>query len=497
MFILEAKYTTNLPQVAYSAQQVQQYEAQAAQNSGTQLSHLMQRAGEALFSWFEYDQVSAQHVLLLVGKGNNAGDAYVLAKLLHQSGRNVCVFSLYDPALLSGDAKDAYHEACKHSITVVMERPKISDFCVIVDGVFGTGFRGDLSNDIQALFKECANTRAKCLSIDVPSGINGTTGIVAKGAFCADVTITFIALKQGLLTGTAKGFCGQLLYASLAVEDAFYQLTPPSAVYMDHTALFVELEKRPLDSYKNTCGHVLLVGGNKGMAGAIRLASEAALRSGAGLVTVATHPDNVASVLQGRYELMVHGIQNASELSILMSKADIMVIGPGLGQDEWAQAIFTSSLGFAKPVVCDADGLNLLAKTKLRFDNAILTPHFAEAKRLACDFETIDVFNRFELASHLAKTYKATLVLKGPGTLTVSEECININRSGCAAMASAGMGDVLSGIIGALLAQGMKPFAATSLAVYIHGLAAQIAAKEGERGLLASDLFVHIRRLLG
>ncbi|NOU52029.1 NAD(P)H-hydrate dehydratase [Pseudoalteromonas sp. JBTF-M23] len=494
---MEAKYTANLPQVAYSAQQVQQYEEQAAKNSGTSLSNLMLRAGESLFSLFENDLVSAQHILLLAGKGNNAGDAYVLARLLYQTGRAVTVYSLCDTTLLTGDALQAYQAAYQAKVDIVTKRPCLDSYHVIVDGVFGTGFRGELPEQIQKLFSECEKVPANKLSIDIPSGVNGTTSVVAKGAFKADITMTFIALKQGLLTGKAKAHCGQLVYTSLGVADAFEQLAQPSATYMDHESLFSRLPSRSVDCYKNICGHVLVVGGNKGMAGAIRLAAEAALRAGAGLVSVATHPDNVACVLQGRYELMVHGIEDVQQLSVLMSKADVMVIGPGLGQDEWAQALFSQSTQFAKQVVCDADGLNLLAQTKKRYCCAVLTPHMGEAKRLLGVKSGVDEANRFELAAHLAKAYDANIVLKGPGTLIADESRININRSGCAAMASAGMGDILSGIIGALIAQGMKPFAAANLAVYIHGLAAQIAAKEGEKGLLASDLFMHIRRLLG
>ncbi|BBN80615.1 bifunctional NAD(P)H-hydrate repair enzyme Nnr [Pseudoalteromonas sp. A25] len=497
MFILEAKYTSNLPQVAYTAQQVQQYEALAAKKSGTSLSSLMLRAGESLFSLFENEFVSAQCILLLAGKGNNAGDAYVLARLLHESGRKVTVFSVFETSLLKGDAAKAFKKAIAANVEIVTEQPCLKSYCVIVDGVFGTGFSGDLPNHIQKLFAECQAVAAKKLSIDIPSGVNGSTSVVTKGSFYADVTITFIALKQGLLTGKAKAHCGQLLYACLGVAQAFGQLVEPSATYMNHESLFAKFPPRPIDSYKNICGHVLVVGGNKGMAGAVRLAAEAALRAGAGLVSVATHPDNVNSVLQGRYELMVHGVDHEKQLLPLLKKADVMVIGPGLGQDEWARSLFSQSLEFGKHVVCDADGLNLLAQTHKRFDTAILTPHIGEAKRLLSEKSIVNEADRFELVMQIVKSYEAKVLLKGPGTLIANRKSVNINRTGCAAMASAGMGDVLSGIIGALIAQGMQPFAAMSLAVYIHGLAAQIAAKEGEKGLLASDLFVHIRRLLG
>ncbi|MCF6436030.1 NAD(P)H-hydrate dehydratase [Pseudoalteromonas sp. MMG022] len=497
MFILEAKYSTNLPQVAYSAQQVKQYEGEAARMSATNLSQLMHRAGQALFSLFDHELVTAQRVLLLAGKGNNAGDAYVLAKLLHHAGREVCVYAVFPPEQLLGDAQQAYLSAGQSGVNIVTEQPELQNFCVIVDGVFGTGFKGQLPPLLIELFRDCKNSQAKRVSIDIPSGVNGTTSVVAQGTFAADMTMTFIALKQGTLTGSAKACCGQILYASLDVADAFEQLVKPSATLLASHSLLSQLKQRAEDSYKNSCGHVLVIGGNKGMAGAVRLAAEAALRSGAGLVSVATHPDSAASVLQGRYELMVHGIDKADELELLMDKADVMVIGPGLGQNDWAKTVFEKSLSFEGPVVVDADALNMLASSHKHYAHAVLTPHLGEAKRLLADAQDVDPLSRFTLATWLATNYKATIVLKGPGSLVADTKRININRSGCSAMASAGMGDVLSGIIGALRAQGMESFAASSLAVYIHGLAAQIAAKEGERGLLASDLFVHIRRLLG
>ncbi|CAM4038996.1 bifunctional ADP-dependent NAD(P)H-hydrate dehydratase/NAD(P)H-hydrate epimerase [Pseudoalteromonas byunsanensis] len=497
MFILEAKYSTNLPQVAYSAQQVKQYEGEAALMSGTNLSQLMLCAGQALFSLFDHELVTAQRVLLLAGKGNNAGDAYVLAKLLHQAGREVCIYAVCSPEQLLGDARQAYLAASQCGVNVVAEQPELAHFCVIVDGVFGTGFKGQLSPQLITLFNDCKNTHAKRVSIDIPSGVNGTSSVVSKGAFVADITMTFIALKQGMLTGPAKAACGQLLYASLDVAEAFNQIVHPSVTFLASSALFNQLERRAVDSYKNSCGHVLVIGGNKGMAGAVRLAAEAALRSGAGLVSVATHPDNVTSVIQGRYELMVHGINKADELAALIKKADVVVIGPGLSQNDWAQVMFEQSFSFKGPIVVDADALNLLAKSDKRYSHCVLTPHHGEAKRLLAKNQDIDPHSRFELASWLVSNYNATVVLKGPGSLVADKKCVNINRSGSSAMASAGMGDVLSGIIGALIGQGMEPFAASTLAVYIHGLAAQIAAKEGERGLLASDLFVHIRRLLG
>jgi NAD(P)H-hydrate epimerase len=498
--ILAAKYTANLPQFAYTAQQVKDNEANSAHCVGFNLSQLMIHAAQALFDLFDHELVNAEHILVLAGKGNNAGDAYLLADLLHGTGRSVTIVSVFPPHLLAGNALMAYQKADSAGVTILSDLPKKAEFDVIVDGVFGIGFAGQLSNSLKQVFAYCNNSNALRLSIDVPSGIDATNGNVADGAFLADITLTFIALKQGMLTGSAKQFCGKLLFASLGVAEAFSKIVTPGVSYLSHTAFMKKRIQRADDCYKNQCGHVLLIGGNKSMGGAIRLASEACLRAGAGLVSVLTHSENVAIVQQGRYELMVHGIENVKEnldcIDSLFTKADVLVIGPGLGQDDWAKALFDSSFNFDGVVICDADALNWLAISSQRYKQVIMTPHMGEARRLLSQSH-IEGLSRFEIIAQLQRDYGNTVVLKGPGSLVNQQTRMNINRSGSSAMASAGMGDVLSGIIGSLIAQGMEKFAATSLAVYIHGLAAENAALEGEKGLLAGDLFKHIRNLLG
>ncbi|WP_125560771.1 NAD(P)H-hydrate dehydratase [Pseudoalteromonas rubra] len=497
MSISQAKYLTNLPQVAYTAQAVQTNEAEAARLAGTTLSALMQRAGAALFDYVSSLAPSGP-ILILTGKGNNGGDGYVLARLCHQAGMRAEVLALFDPQQLQGDAYEAYRDYLSSGGVVLDSMQPDSAPGLIVDAVFGSGFRGQLPENVAAVFRRFAQSSAHRLAVDIPSGVNGSTSEVACDAFIADATMTFIALKQGLLSGSAKRHTGSVYLAPLGVGQEFAQLVCPSSHYFSAETLMAKRPVRPIDTYKNRCGHVLLIGGGPGMAGAIRLAAEACLRAGAGLVSVATHPDNQAMVLQGRYELMVHGVANAQELTPLLDKADTLVIGPGLGQSEWAQALFEAVRSCEQHVVVDADGLNLLASQPMQWQNAILTPHWGEAMRLSTAVTTdAKTLSRFDMSNALAQHYLACVVLKGPGTLVQQAKRININRSGCAAMASAGMGDVLSGIIAALLAQGLSKFDAAMLAVYIHGLAAEKAAHDGAHGLLASDLFVHIRGIIG
>lgn len=495
MSILQGQYTHNLPQIAYCAQEVKLHEEQAALNSGTTLSELMQRAGHALFELTR--NKSVKNILILTGKGNNAGDGFMLAKRCLHAQIHVTVCALFEPALLKGDAAEAYQLFCRSGGRVVSLRSCVDgNYDAIVDAVFGTGFRGELPQQVKEAFNHFKSSKAWKLAVDIPSGVNGSTAEVSPDTFQADTTLTFIALKQGMLTGNAPNLCGELLLADLGIADAFADLSHTNCCYPGGKYLRSLRPMRAADSYKNQCGHVLLVGGGKGMAGAIRLAAEACLRTGAGLVSVATHPENQTAVLHGRYELMVHGVAVPAQLEALLNKADVVVIGPGLGQDAWAKKMYTAVKNYKGLVVCDADGLNLLAQSHLPWHRAILTPHFGEAKRLLGD-STLNTSKRFEVAEQLSKEYAACIVLKGPGSLIVDGKRININRSGCSAMASAGMGDVLSGIIAGLLAQGLSRFEAATLGVYIHGLAAEQAARDGQLGTLASDLFVHIRGIMG
>ncbi|MFC3033140.1 NAD(P)H-hydrate dehydratase [Pseudoalteromonas fenneropenaei] len=501
------QYSANLPQKAYTAQQVQENEQQAAELSATTLSHLMQRAGAAVCSYIldycKLHQLEAASCLILVGKGNNAGDGYIVAELLRQQGLSVTVWALFAPQLLTGDAKNAWLAYQQAGGVITENCPEsVFDAAIIVDGVFGSGFKGELPANVQDAFALVNGLSVHRVSIDLPSGVNGTSAAVAEGTFCADTTVTFIALKQGMLTGAARGYVGQLLFAGLGVAKSFSKLLKAPSHYSNAENLLQHKPVRAFDSYKHQLGHVLLIGGNLGMAGAIRLAAEACLRSGAGLVSVATHPANQAVVLQGRYELMVHGVADAKALQPLLEKASVVVIGPGLGQDSWAEQLLGACKDLTVPLICDADALNLLAQQPSCCKPAVITPHLGEAKKLLAGFAANnttlpEALDRFSMAEVLATQLDTICVLKGPGSLVQSPERRNINRSGCAAMASAGMGDVLSGIIAALVAQQVPLFAAVSLAVYIHGLAAEEAAKDGAIGLLASDLFSHIRRILG
>lgn len=253
------------------------------------------------------------------------------------------------------------------------------------------------------------------------------------------------------------------------------------------------LKPRPRDAHKGLFGHVLVVGGNIGMSGAVRLAGEAALRVGAGLVSIATRIEHASILNSERPELMCHGISNASDLTNLIQKATVIVIGPGLGQTEWSKNLLQTCLESTLPLIVDADALNLLS-LQLR-DNWILTPHPGEAARLS-NWTISDVQkDRPKAIQMLQERLGGVCVLKGANTLVLGTTLTSCPY-GNPGMASGGMGDLLSGVIGGLVAQGLSLEQAAQLGVCVHACAGDQAAQDGERGLIATDLLPHIRRLI-
>jgi NAD(P)H-hydrate epimerase len=257
------------------------------------------------------------------------------------------------------------------------------------------------------------------------------------------------------------------------------------------------LKPRPRDSHKGLFGHVLVVGGDYGFSGATRLTAEAALRVGAGLVSIATRPEHALTLNIMRAEIMCHGIRHAKDLMPLLSKATVIVLGPGMGQSSWAKKLFTQVLKSKKLLVIDADALNLLAKKCLTYTNWILTPHPGEAARLLNMTSDAIQQDRPAAIIKLQKKYKGVSVLKGAGTLILEGDGIPaLCDAGNPGMATAGMGDVLSGVIAGLIAQGIPLIIAAKLGVLVHAKAGDLAAKEGERGLIAMDLFPYLRQLV-
>ena len=419
------------------------------------------------------------------------GDGYIIARLALEAGLKVSVYSLADPVNLKGDALAAYQNYVGAKGTVIpFQGEVIIDVDVIVDALLGTGLDRPVTGLYALAIQVINKSPAHVVAVDSPSGLNADTGNVMGCAVKADCTVTFIGLKQGLFTGHAADYCGEISYASLAVPDAIFQAVSSSAVRVVKTPL----PRRDRCTHKGNYGHVLIVGGDCGYSGAARLAGEAALRVGAGLVSVATRTEHAGLMNLNRPELMCHGVETAGQLAALLEKASVVVIGPGLGQSDWAKELFVATIKAQKPLIIDADGLNLLARSPVTNSDWILTPHPGEAARLlSCSTAEIQQ-DRFAAVSAIQAKYGGIAVLKGAGTLIASEDEIAVSTTGNPGMASGGMGDVLAGVIAGLLAQGLSLKNAAQQGVYLHGLAADLAAaKDGERGLLASDLMPYLR----
>jgi NAD(P)H-hydrate epimerase len=488
----------NLPHSVYSVEGVRQVDRAAIDGMGIPGYTLMTSAAmEALdegISFFPH----ARRWQVICGAGNNGGDGYVLARLAAQQGIAVSVIALTPPEKLNGDAATAYHDFVTDG-GVVEDWDGVPDPHVdlIVDALLGSG----LMRDVEGRFAEAVNAinghAAPVLAIDIPSGLDGDTGSVRGTAVRADLTVTFVGLKAGLFLNDGPDFVGELRFSDLLIPHQCYEKAELRMRRIDYGELAGKLPPRRRSAHKGNFGHLLLVGGGPGMPGAVRMAGEAALRCGAGLVSVATHPTHAAAITAGRPELMCHPIDNASDIKLLLDKADTLALGPGLGTGAWSRDLFTAALGCGLPLVVDADALNLLAGSPQERDNWILTPHPGEAGRLL-GTGTADIQgDRLGAVGKLAKKYGGTIVLKGAGSLVSSSDGpTRICTSGNPGMASPGMGDVLTGVIAALLSQGLSLQSAAAFGVEIHARAGDKAAEGGQRGLIASDVLRELRPLV-
>ncbi|MDO9142641.1 MAG: NAD(P)H-hydrate dehydratase [Methylobacter sp.] len=481
----------NLPIKLYRAAQVRELDRIAIEEYGIPGFELMHQAGTEVFQRLMKQWPEVRSVAVFCGSGNNAGDGYIIAGLALAAGLGVRVYTLSDPEQLGGDALTAYQHY--KGIVTSFQAGQVINADVLVDALLGTG----LDRPVTGLYAEAIQVinahSAPVIAVDIPSGLQADTGSVMGCAVKAAYTVTFIGLKQGLFTGQAADYCGEIFYAQLTVPDKALASVNASATRV----LKAPLPRRDRCAHKGNCGHVLIVGGDLGYSGAAKMAGEAALRVGAGLVSLATRAGHAALMNLNRPELMCHGVENAEQLAVLLAKADVVVIGPGLGQGAWATALFNVAISAGKPMVIDADGLNLLAANPATQANWILTPHSGEAARLLnCQVADIQQ-DRFAAALSIQAKYGGVAIVKGAGTLIATAHQLAVSNTGNPGMASGGMGDVLAGAIAGLLAQGLSLPDAAQQGVYNHGLAADLAAaNDGERGLLASDLMPYLRQLV-
>jgi hydroxyethylthiazole kinase-like uncharacterized protein yjeF len=454
---------------------------------------LMQRAGSAAWRDLLARWPDAQRILVVCGPGNNGSDGYALATQILQHGRAVQLVQSASPRTAPAQRAHAAFVAAGGRILQFGE--KLPDADVLVDALFGIGLSRAPDAEATRLIEAINSHTAKTLALDVPSGVDADTGHVPGSAVHADATLQFIAAHCGLVTGAAMDYCGQCSVASLDVTPS-----PASAVAfaMTRSSLSDWLQPRPLDSHKGRYGHVLCAGGDRGHGGAIALCADAALRCGAGLVSVATRTEHVAALLARRPEAMVTGIEHADDIATLLEAATVVAIGPGLGTQTWGRALLDRSLGCGKPLVLDADALNLLAISHRKMPaDSILTPHPGEAARLLGITTQAVQAHRFTAASSLVERFQCVVVLKGAGTIVAAPgEIPRVVTAGNPGMAVGGMGDLLTGAIAALRAQGLTAFDAACSGAVLHASAGDIAASDGgQRGLLPTDLLPALRLL--
>jgi len=479
---------------------------------------LMRRAAQSAFAALLrlYPNVSAINVWC--GKGNNAGDAYLLAKHAHQYGIETCVVAIVDPLELTGDAALACDEARDAGVTLVRSLPEqdhqSQTQVVQVDGLLGTGLNRPPSDVFQQAIGKINGQGTPILSIDVPSGVDASTGAVATQAVKASLTVSFITRKVGLYTGPGVSYAGQREFSNLGVPAQAYRQPGVRWLHWDPQHLL------PLDenTYKHRRGHVVVAGGDDAMPGAVALAALSALRVGAGMVTVLTKAQHAAPIVARVPEAMVQafrlpgepGDAAAVEANEHLARADLVVLGPGLGRGAWSEALYLAVEASRRPTVLDADGLYWLAQRRSwRGGDLTITPHVAEAARLLAVSAQEVQHDRLSAGAAISAEYSCRGVLKGAGSVifdtpdSVSSVCAHGNPG----MASAGMGDVLSGIVGGLLAEleasgagAHGPLRGRCLAdaVALHSAAGDaVALQLGARFMLASDVIEALRPLMG
>lgn len=489
-----------LPLNLFTAAQVRAIDRYAIQAQGLPGYTLMCRAGAAAFDLLRYLWPAARHIVVLCGGGNNGGDGYVAARFAGVAGFQVEVLTFADPAGLRGDARRAWQECAAAGVPIrPFDRTRLAQADVLIDGIFGTGLDRPLEDAMRERIGQVNASGRPVLALDLPSGLNADSGEAMGAAIQAEATISFIGLKLGCFVAEGPKYAGRLHFSDLGVDATAAGIAPVSK-RIDGGLLARCFPPRPRDSHKGDFGRVLIVGGGPAMAGAVRLCGEACLRSGAGLVTIATRPENVSAITAERPELICHGITSAAELAPLLDAANIVAIGPGLGRDAWAQSLFDRVLQADKPLVIDADGLNLLAQANsvgVARGDRVLTPHPGEAARLLkTDTQSVQA-DRLAALNALVERFGGIVVLKGSGTLVgARDRTPELCDRGNPGMATAGMGDVLTGVTAAALAQVSEPWDAVRAAVLAHAMAGDAAAQAGERGLIASDVIARLPECL-
>lgn len=473
-------------------------EEEAQRRLGLGPETLMERAGESARKLLRRCWPWARHLLVLCGTGNNGGDGYTLARRVLETGGDAVVLAWGKPAAAAARAAcERYGQAGGR----VVPRAEVTSFLrswpswsetVLADGLFGLGLSRPLERETADLLSRLEGAGHEILALDIPSGLDAASGQPRPVALPARVTLALISAAPGHLTAAAGRYVGHLEVDPLGLEEILAE-TPATADVLATADLASLVPPRPADAHKGFGGRVLVVGGDLGYGGAVRLAGEAALRAGAGLVSVVTRPEHVAGVVAGAPSLMVHGLRRPSATALGRIAADVLALGPGLGQGPWGQALWELLVRDPRPLVLDADGLNLLAAMPVRRTDWILTPHPGEAARLLGTSIAEVQGDRFEAARALALRYDATVILKGSGTVVADPDgTLSLAPYALAVLATAGTGDLLTGVVAGLRARGLPPGVSARAAVLLHARAGLAVARGRSWGPISQDLLPFI-----
>jgi len=464
---------------------------------------LMERAALEVVRCMEEEQLDFRRVLVICGSGNNGGDGYAIARLLHLKGHDVTIFFAGNSQKRSEENAQQAKIAAHYEIPVITNLDT-EEYSVIIDALFGTGLKREVTGHYREILCSVNQMTGKKVAVDLPSGIHDTTGARMGIAFCADLTVAIAFPKRGLFLQEGNVCAGKILTGDIGISSETFSEGTVTFGY-EKQDLFLGFPKRKKNSHKGSYGKVLMIAGSKGMSGAAYLSAKAAYAVGAGLVQIYTHEENRVILQQLLPEAIIttYDTFDSEQLEKLIQWADLIGIGCGLGKSDTAERVMQYTLKRALvPCVVDADGINILSKHMewIEETNAliVLTPHMKEMSRmLQCSVREL-IEQRMEKLHAFVERYKVVCVLKDARTLVAKEHRNTyLNLSGNAAMAKAGSGDVLAGVIVGILAQQCEPYTSACLGVFLHGLAGDMARdKKGAYSVLASDLVAEISSVL-
>ncbi|WP_372964351.1 NAD(P)H-hydrate dehydratase [Marinobacter sp.] len=501
-------YADSLSEALYSADSVRAMDRYLIDQQGIDGFELMQAAARAAFRQLRKHWPAPGPMLVLCGAGNNGGDGYLIAANAHRLAIPVECVAVSPSEKLTGDALKAFRVARAEGVPVkefadLSEGELAANLIkagIVVDALLGTGVSGAPREPFASVIRAVNDAGVPVLAVDLPSGLDASTGAAAGEVVRAALTVTFIGAKVGLYTGAGPAVCGRVVFEPLVTEQQFHgcpgQPVARLKVWAECRDWFPE---RPLNAHKGRFGHVLVVAGDRGFGGAGIMAAEAASRAGAGLISLATRPEHVSAALVRCPNVMTHGLIHGSELVPLLQRADVVVCGPGIGKSAWGQQMLQQVVESGKPRVLDADALNLMAtRAAIPMSKHVLTPHPGEAARLLGLTVAEIEADRLVAAREIQRIWGGVVLLKGAGTViaTGSGEPFII-AGGNPGMATGGMGDVLSGIIGAFMGQLPEASLATVAAAAAHLAAADKAVEElGYMGLLPTDVIAGLPQVL-